>query len=427
MPPELLDSIWALALWLLLVVLFPKRGLVSLRDRIAAVAAGRRLHVFGPLLLSRQREDLKIRLCPLVPAEAHRVLEMGVPLWLVSVIAEVLGTAHRHEMEAGWNRSPSGLMAEHLLGQLSRRDLHRKLSELGLPTPAPKAQRTVRRAFTTPPMAWLREGPTVSLDGYQSDAAAGPQVPPLPQPKLDVQTLGTLRVAFDGEDLTAKLLKRPSIAFMWQYGLVRAICAPDIPTSREWLADELYAGYDLDTQRGRLRKQLYNLQQVLQGPLVGPIKIESGNLLFDLSACTIDVAQVLELARRCEAAQGLLPPATVAQVSASLASANEEFLPDWEDLEQSVTGGHGTAGDSFRELRRRIEAAKISLLVALGDHYLAVRDPARAATALEEAFALQPERPNLVRKLADALDGSGQHARAQQIRRGDIGWDASSG
>ncbi len=426
MPPEVLASIWALALWMLVVLLFPKRGLISLQDRIAAVAAGRRLHVFGPPLLTR-REDLKMHIWPLVPAEAHRVLEIGVPLWLVSVIAEVLGTAQRHEREAGWNQSPSGLMAEHVRGQLSLRDLHRKLTEQGQPTPAPKAKRTVRRAFTTPPMAWLREGQAATLDGHQSDAAPEQQVSPVPRPRLEVQTLGTLRVAFDGEDLTAKLLRRPSIAFMWQYGLVRAICAPEIPTSREWLADELYAGYDLDTQRGRLRRQLYNLQEVLQVPLASPIKIESGNLLFDLSACTVDVAQMLELAGRYEAAQGLLPPAIVAQVSASLASANEEFLPDWEDLEHSVTGGHGTAGDSVRELRRRIEAAKVSLLVAMGDHYLAARDPGHAATAFEEAFGLQPDWPNLVGRLADALDGSGQHARAQQIRKGIVGWDRGAG
>ena len=111
---------------------------------------------------------------------------------------------------------------------------------------------------------------------------------------------------------------------------------------------------------------------------------------------------MLELARRGEGAEGLLSPTSVAQVSAALATATGD-LPDWEDLEQSVTGGRGTAGETVRELRRRVQTAKVSLLVGLGDHYLVVRDPGRVAIAFEEAFALQPDRANLIRRLADAL------------------------
>ena len=421
MPPELVDSIWALAIWAFALLLLPKRDLSTLAVRIRAVSAGRRFHAVGPPRLAHSKQVSEIPFGPLLVAEAPRILELGVPLWIVSLLAEVLGTARRHEERARSSLTPAGLLAAHLRGQLSRRDMHKKLVDLGQPLPAPKAQRAERRAYTTPPMAWLRERQreqSTVVDGQRDDAVPATEMPPAAQPKLEVQTLGTLRVTFGGEDLTAKLFRRPTAAFVWQCGLVRAICVPDSPTSRDWLADELYAGLDPETQRARLRHRLYDLQQALQGPLANLLKIDASNLLFDLKACTVDVVQLFELGRRVEGAEGLLSPATVAQVSAALAAASGEVLPDWEDLEQAVTGGRGTAGAAVREVRRRIQATKVVLLVALGDHCIAARDPTRAADAFEEALALQPERPKLARKLAEALDATGQRGRADEIRRG---------
>jgi hypothetical protein len=45
-----------------------------------------------------------------------------------------------------------------------------------------------------------------------------------------------------------------------------------------------------------LRRQLYNLQQVLQGQLNRPIKIENRNRLFELSDCAADAAEMLNVA-----------------------------------------------------------------------------------------------------------------------------------
>ena len=420
MPPEYLDSLWALALWVMVALLLPKRDWRTLGVRIRVVAAGRRLHTFGAPRLAHPGNASGSDLWRLLRAEAPRLLELGVPAWLASVFAEKRGTVRRRAEEARWRRTPAGLLDDHLHDRLSRRDLHKKLLDFGFPLPAAKAQRTVRRAYTMPPMAWLRESQREEAGVSESKGVVrgvAKDVQAVSKPKLEVQTLGTLRVVFCGEDLTARLLKRPTVAFIWQYGLVRAICAPDSPVSRDSLADELYARLDLETQRARLRHRLYDVQQVLQGALSTPIKIEASSLRFDLDVCQVDVIQMLELARRCEGAEGLLSPSSVVQVSAALATASGEFLPDWEDLEQSVTGGRGTAGETVRELRHRVQTARVSLLVGLGDHYLAVRDPGRAAIAFEEAFALQPDRANLIRRLADALDGAGQRSRAIEIRR----------
>jgi len=348
------------------------------------------------------------------------MLELGVPVWLVSVMAEVLGTARRHEVRAGWNRTPAGLVADHLHGQLSRRELHKRLLDLGQPLPASKAQRTVRRPYTTPPMAWLHEAhemETASANGQPSEAETATELQVAAQPKLEIQTLGTLRVTFLGEDLTTKVLRRPTAAFVWQYELARAISAPEKPTSREWLADELYPGFDNETQRGRLRHRLYDLQQVLQGPLASSITMDAAYLRFDLSRCKVDVVELLDLARRCQEVEGLLSPATVAQMTSALAASSEEFLPDWEDLEHSVTAGRGTAGSAIREVRSRLEAAKAGLLESLGDHYLAARDPSRAAELFEEAAGLRPEHPDLRHKLVEALDASGRRRRAEEVRQ----------
>ena len=420
MPPEFLDWLWVLALWVMLALLLPKRDWRTLLIRVRAVAAGRRLHTFGPPRLAHPGNASGSDLWRLLRAEAPRVLELGVPAWLATLFAEKRGTVRRRAEGARWRRMPAGLLDDHLHDRLSRRDLHKKLLDVGFPLPAAKAQRTMRRAYTMPPMAWLRESQPEEAAVAESkgvETRVANDVQAVSKPKLEVQTLGTLRVVFCGEDLTARLLKRPTVAFIWQYGLVRAICAPDSPIARDSLADELYARLDLETQRARLRHRLYDVQQVLQGALSSPIKIEAGSLRFDLDVCRVDVVQMLELARRCEGAEGLLSPTSVAQVSAALATATGEFLPDWEDLEQSVTGGRGTAGETVRDLRRRVQTAKVSLLVGLGDHYLAVRDPGRAAIAFEEAFVLQPDRTNVIRRLADALDGAGQRSRADEIRR----------
>jgi hypothetical protein len=168
-----------------------------------------------------------------------------------------------------------------------------------------------------------------------------------------------------------------------------------------------------------------DVSRIHAAALASPIKLAAGgNLLFDLDVCTVDIVQMLELAYRFESIEGLLSPRTVAQVSAALAAANGEFLPDWEDLEQSVTAGRGTAGEAVRELRRRVQGAKVVLLAGLGDHYLAARDPSEL---FDEAIALRPERPDLARTLAAALDASGQPGRADEIRHSYLeGRSASS-
>src|SRR5262249_13174074 len=154
---------------------------------------------------------------------------------------------------------------------------------------------------------------------------------------LSVQTLGTLKVCLGDTDLTAKLHARPTVSFLWQYLLVRTIHAPGQSIPRSVVADELYPGVDRERQLERPRKRLSHMQDTLP-ELPRRLLVTERDLMLDVDACRIDALEILRLATENRDA-GLLPEPMIAEIEAATAAVAAEFLPDWDDLQQTISGG----------------------------------------------------------------------------------------
>ena len=433
MRPETLDVLWVLLCWAVLFLAVPKRALGTLAVRLRLVRSGSRLHVLGPPgIPGVSSEDASLaRLRKQIGAEGWRLIELGGIAWVLALAGENRGRARRQERLALWQRGPSGLLWRCLLGELAPDRMEAEVADLGCKA-APKATRELRHHHLVPPMAWLRLGesrpaqPTASaglLPQPGGESQEPPEEPPDPTLGIQVQTLGTLRVITAAEDLTAGLLRRPTLAFIWQYLLIRALLNSRAGVHRDALADELYPGVDPSQQRRRLSHRLYDLQKFLRPELLDAIAISDLEVGFRIERCRIDVARIFQLAQEAKRTEGLLARSQLQELSDLLAVASAEFLPDWEDLEQAVTEGRGTSGDLVRQVRQRLEEARVTLLAALGDHELAARNPGQAVLALEEAYELRPDRLDVVSKLIDALEAGGQQGRAKELRRRGLGRD----
>src|SRR5438128_3102020 len=113
-----------LAIWLLFVLLVPKRAVNSLAERLRATAQGHRVYVFAP------PADLGRGLAMSVLGEGVRLIQVGLPVYLLCLWVEARGRRRRLAMP------PS--------------------TTFPLP-PAPKAHPPVRRQYVLPPMRWRRE------------------------------------------------------------------------------------------------------------------------------------------------------------------------------------------------------------------------------------------------------------------------------
>src|ERR1700730_6447527 len=113
-----------LAIWLLFVLLVPKRALNSLAERLRTTAQGHRVYVFAP------PAELGRGFAMSGLGEAIRLTQLGLPVYLLCLWAEARGRRCRLSMP------PS------TTSQLS---------------PAPKAHSPVRRQYVLPPMTWRRE------------------------------------------------------------------------------------------------------------------------------------------------------------------------------------------------------------------------------------------------------------------------------
>ena len=406
------------ALWLALALVVPKRNWRTIRLRLQATGNGERRHPFGPPLPSRS--DISSRFLRLLAAEAPRCLELGVPLWLAVLHAEYLGLQRRRLAEAEWANSPTGWTWAHVRGRISEEELHKRLSDGAYPSPAAKARLRFRLQYTMPPMSWLRHLDEDHIEGHPnstSDAIGQRrgEEPLIGQASLTVQTLGSLKVCLGDTDLTAKLHARPTVSFLWQYLLVRATYAPGQPIPRSVVADELYPGVERERQLERLRKRLFHLQGNLP-ELSRCLEVTERDLMLDIEACQVDAVEILRLANGNRGA-GLLPEPVAGEMEAAIAAAAAEFLPDWDDLQQTISGGRGTAEEYVRSLRARLQEARVALLARLGSHFLARREAGHAASILDEAFRLDPERKGLAEDLATALEAAGHRARAAEVRR----------
>src|ERR1700730_17546191 len=377
-----------LAIWLLFVLLVPKRAVHSLAERIRATAQGHRVYAFAP------PADLGRRFAMSGFGEGIRLIQVGLPVYLLCLWAEARGRRRRLAMPST-TTSP-------------------------LP-PAPKAHPPVRRQHVLPPMAWRREWEATLLS--RSPDASGPaaaamqalaQLPPQLF-ALTIRSLGNLQLLYAGEDLTARLLRAPTLCFIWLFLLTHAAARPRSPVHRQMLAEEAFPGIDPEQQRGRLRGRLSDLQHDLPGVLADRVKVDGDLLRLDVETADFDVAQLRHTADELAAGSGLLTDAGKNAIEVGIASYDGDYLPIWDEVERQTTGGRGAAGDLVRAVRTLTEDLHMQSLVRLARHYQARRDSPQAIPLLEEVLRSRPEREDVAQLLIAEYRDTGQTMRAHQL------------
>jgi DNA-binding SARP family transcriptional activator len=134
---------------------------------------------------------------------------------------------------------------------------------------------------------------------------------------------------------------------------------------------------------------------------------------------------VLSVAEQVKTAAGVLTGEQYADARTALALAAREFMPGWDSIESKGTLGGSAASDVIDDVRDRVVAARLDILVALADAALARPELDDAMSHLEEALGLRPERTALARKLADVYERNGHPQRAARLR-GEYGLDEAS-
>src|ERR1700680_4403740 len=155
-PPELVHGLEVAALWLLVLLLVPKRRLGDLRLRLHELRVGRRRGLFEPPrgFGSGRRTGVQRAF-----AEAARIFDLGVPLYLAGRLAEERSAHVRLEARSQWPESVPALLAAHVLGSNGDTELAVQLRARGLSLPAEKV--VGRRVEQRPALGikwWLERG-----------------------------------------------------------------------------------------------------------------------------------------------------------------------------------------------------------------------------------------------------------------------------
>ena len=379
-----------LAIWVLFVLLAPKRGVDSLAERVRATAQGHRVYVFAP------PAELGRGFAISGLSEGIRLTQLGLPVYLLCLLAEARGRRCRLAMPP---------------------------STTSLLSPAPKAHPPIRQQYVLPPMTWRREWEATLLSrkdqgGGQVLAVANPPASELPQPSssaLTIRSLGTLQLVYAGEDLTSRLLRAPTLSFIWLFLLTHAAARPRATVHRQVLAEEAFPGIDPEQQRGRLRGRLSDLQHDLPAVFADRVKIDGDLLQLDLQGVDFDVARLRSIADDVASGNGLLTEAEIKAVQGAIADHDGEYLPAWDEVERQTTSGRGSAGELVRAVRKLVEDLHIQLLVRLARHYEARRDSPQAIPLLEEVLRRRPEREDVAQLLVADYRETGQVMRARQL------------
>jgi hypothetical protein len=115
--------------------------------------------------------------------------------------------------------------------------------------------------------------------------------------RLVIQSIGRLRLLLGTRDLATDLEAKPVLAFMWKYLLARA-ASRAAHVSREAFGDELSPGMSKATQRERLRKQLYDLQNDVEPSVAAVVRTNRSDVWLDLEDTDFDIAALRQLGER---------------------------------------------------------------------------------------------------------------------------------
>lgn len=319
---------------------------------------------------------------------------------LVTVIGEPL---NQHAVLGGAVRFGEG----GLLYQLFPLALVRALAALmeGRPLPLPPIQ--------LPPVGPSAPEQSVEEARPTADAAAANGH----VSQVVIRTLGGFRVSADGVDVTASLLDRKVLAFLWLQLLARRVRNPHDTITRASLADELSPGLDGSTQRSRLRGRLSELRNELPPPIGKLVEVSGERVGLNLANSEVDAIELLERAVAFARTNGVLSPEQLAAAEALASKSDGIFLPEWEDIEQHVNSGRGAGGEVIADLRRRLAGAQATLLRVLGTGYLSHGKAESAVSPLERALELSPDDESIARSLVAACLQTGRMARAEELRK----------
>src|ERR1700674_3627808 len=213
------------ALWLLVLLLVPKRRLGDLRLRLHELRAGRRRWLFEPPggFGSGRRTGVQRSF-----AEAARIFDLGVPLYVAGRLAEGRAAPGRLEARSQWPDSVPALIATQVLESSGDAELAGQLRARGLLLPAEKAVgRRVEQRQALGIKWWLERGVGQAPsnlsphegDGIEELSEEEPEAPLAVKPKsaampptyLGIETLGGLGLRHDGHDFGPELMGRPVI------------------------------------------------------------------------------------------------------------------------------------------------------------------------------------------------------------------------
>ena len=230
---------------------------------------------------------------------------------------------------------------------------------------------------------------------------------------IRVKAIGRLQLEAGSVDVGRRL--EPRLQFLFSYLLARRIAGMG-PADRTGLAEEVAPGIGLQSQRDRLRKQLYELQN-LDASLASLVSVDKAGVSLSLDGVACDAADLIAMAGINGGNHNLIDAKTAEQVRLQLEAAGGELLPGFEELEQQITQARGTASEVVASARQAVAQARADLALALAQHYLAVDHAERAIVHLVRALEGCPQRQDLARVLVAAYLQTGQTARARDARR----------
>jgi hypothetical protein len=235
---------------------------------------------------------------------------------------------------------------------------------------------------------------------------------------IRVRTIGRFAVTVEGVDLTSEILERPAVGFMWTYLLARALLQPGARILRTVLADELSPGLPLTQQRRKLRSLLYHAQHDPPLTLRSRLQVETMWVGFQLKGCETDFQKLRNQADGLPNSGELLDDQRMRELEGTVEELGEgDFLPHFEEIEETITGGRGSAGDTVRGCRAIVNQQRERLLTVLADNYLARRQPDRCVRLLEPMVKEGTASEEFVHRLIDAYIRNMQPALASELSR----------
>ncbi len=235
--------------------------------------------------------------------------------------------------------------------------------------------------------------------------------------RLEIHSIGRLRLVSGSTDLASNLEDKPVLAFLFKYLLARYVLGQP-PPGRGGLGEELSPRVPESSQRKRLRKQLYDLQKDIAPLIAALVHISRTHVWLELDGADFDVARLRDVVNRVRQRGSMIDAELAAEIQAVLDETDgKEFLPGFEDLESKVNGGNGTAGHLVAQARELIANQRAELVRALAEYQEAIGHPEAAIAHLQAALDALPGRQDLARLLVVAYLRTGQTARASEIRR----------